>query len=78
MRGVSRADVILIMERALARRQINIGHARINVCVRVPDPLQRVCRCGGTHKAAAKVDAGLTASYAEAPNIHRITLAHKG
>lgn len=59
----------------MAGWQIDIGHAGINIRVRVPDPLQRVCNCGGTHEAAAEVGLGLTGSYAEAPNMHNIILA---
>lgn len=66
------------MKRTIAGRQIDIGPAGIDVRVRVPDALQCLRGCGSTHKAAAKVAAGLTGGYAETPNVHSIILAQKG
>ena len=65
------------MKRTMAGRQIDIAQAGIDIRVRVPDALQRLRGCGSTHKAAAKVAAGLTGGYAEAPNMHSIILAQK-
>ncbi|TQM90125.1 hypothetical protein BD293_4050 [Roseinatronobacter monicus] len=67
-----------LIERTVAGRQINIAHARIDVCVSMSDAPKRINRSAGAYEPAGEVWFALAYSYAKAPNMHSITLTEKG